>query len=239
MNEVQVTNTPTRVHWRYALEGIAVAATIAGLFIYLKNHEIGGFVGQYRGEIALLVGFILATVLLRFNGQSWRDLGLTRPANLKQLPAQTGLVMFAGYVAAVVVAVVLVPLLGIESPTLERHSDVTGNILEYLIRISLISWGTAAFLEEMVGRGFLINRFSAALGDTRNAAIVAVLLQGLLFGLAHPSQGVGGMLQTGAIGIVFGALYIRFNRNLWPLILAHGIMDTLGFTAIFFGAIPT
>jgi membrane protease YdiL (CAAX protease family) len=39
--------------------------------------------------------------------------------------------------------------------------------------------------------------------------------------------------MTGGIGLAFGAMFLLFRRNLWPLILLHGVIDTLTFTAIF------
>ncbi|WP_271185718.1 hypothetical protein [Maricaulis virginensis] len=31
--------------------------------------------------------------------------------------------------------------------------------------------------------------------------------------------------MTGMIGVVLGTLYLVFKRNLWPLILAHALVD--------------
>ena len=224
--------------WRAGMEGVAVAGLIGGLLSLFRRYNFADWMGDYRGEVALIIGFLLATVLLWYRRDSWINLGLSWPERPKRLPGQVGLVLMLGYAAAILIPLVIVPLFGLEAPSLERHSQVTGNLGYYLIRVTLISWGTAAFLEEMVARAFLINRFSNAFGGTRNAVIAAVILQGVLFGLAHPSQGLAGMLQTGSIGLVFGYLYIRYQRNLWPLIFAHGLMDTLGFTAIYFGAVP-
>ena len=235
---VQSSGTGADGRLRAAFEGFAVVATIGGLFSLFRNHEIGVLLGDYRGESALIVGFILTTVFLWLRGEGWRGLGLSWPVNTRQLPGQVGLAMVGVYAAAIMVPLVVVPLFGIEPPTLERHDPVVGNLPDYLIRLTVISWGTAAFLEEMVSRAFLINRFSRAFGSTRNAVIGAVLLQAFFFGLAHPSQGLAGMMQTGAIGVVLGYLYIRYQRNLWPLILAHGLINSISFTGIYFDALP-
>lgn len=229
-------NTHGRIQWRYALEGLVVASLLMGLLTFTRSDVAESFMAAYRGELALLISILLATFLLRLNGESWKNTGLSRPENIRRLPAQTITVMVMAYAVAIFVTFLVAQLLGMEGPSQEQHSGVTGNISEYLIHLTVITWGTAAFLEEMIFRGFLIHRFAAALGNTRVAVVVAVLIQSVLFGLAHPGQGPGGMLMTGAIGLVFGTLYVRYNRNLWPLILAHGIMDTIGFTAIFFGA---
>lgn len=46
------------------------------------------------------------------------------------------------------------------------------------------------------------------------------------------------MMQTGAIGLMLGYLYIHYQRNLWPLIAAHGIIDSISFTVIYFNVTP-
>ena len=33
--------------------------------------------------------------------------------------------------------------------------------------------------------------------------------------------------------LAFGAMFVLFKRSLWPLVLLHGLTDTLTFTAIF------
>jgi membrane protease YdiL (CAAX protease family) len=34
---------------------------------------------------------------------------------------------------------------------------------------------------------------------------------------------------------VFGAIYVRSGRNLLPLILAHGLIETVALTLVYFG----
>ncbi|WP_164675425.1 CPBP family intramembrane glutamic endopeptidase, partial [Xanthomonas citri] len=58
---------------------------------------------------------------------------------------------------------------------------------------------------------------------------------GVVFGAMHASQGVSGVLLTGLVGAVFGYAYLRSNRNLWALILAHGLVDTWGVTTLYLG----
>jgi len=219
-------------------EGLLVVATIASLLVVFRHYPLGKLLGDFAGETALVIGFLLATVFLWARGERWQDLGLSWPVNWRSLKGQAGLAIIAVYAAVILVPLVVVPLFGIEAPTLERHDPVIGNFSVYLVRLVVVSWGSAAFLEEMVARAFLINRFGKAFGDTRYAVIGAVLLQGFFFGLAHPGQGVAGMMQTGAIGVVLGTLYIRYQRNLWPLVVAHGVIDSISFTMIYFNVMP-
>jgi membrane protease YdiL (CAAX protease family) len=37
------------------------------------------------------------------------------------------------------------------------------------------------------------------------------------------------------VGLVFGAVYVKCGRNLLPVMIAHGIADTIGITLLFMG----
>jgi membrane protease YdiL (CAAX protease family) len=79
----------------------------------------------------------------------------------------------------------------------------------------------------------LITRLSALFGAQRVAKMAAVVIQAALFGLAHAFQGPTGMLTALVIGLVFGLAYVR-GHSLWPIIIAHGLIDTLGLIGLFF-----
>jgi membrane protease YdiL (CAAX protease family) len=38
--------------------------------------------------------------------------------------------------------------------------------------------------------------------------------------------------------LVSGILYLLFKRNLWPLTLSHGLVNTIGLTLIYTGLQP-
>jgi membrane protease YdiL (CAAX protease family) len=91
--------------------------------------------------------------------------------------------------------------------------------------------------EELLFRGFLQGRLEALLGARRGAGFLAALLQALAFGLAHAYQGPTGILVTGCLGLLFGLLYLR-TKSLWPLVVAHGLIDTVSLLALYAGALP-
>ncbi|OLF79787.1 hypothetical protein AWH62_15560 [Maricaulis sp. W15] len=116
-----------------------------------------------------------------------------------------------------------------------RWGNVEGNLPVYLLWLAII-WTSAAFGEEIFFRGYLINRVGQFLPDARWASLVAILIPALIFGAVHAYyQGFRGFVVTGLIGLALGALYLANKRNLWPNILAHGAVDTLGFTAMYLG----
>lgn len=80
------------------------------------------------------------------------------------------------------------------------------------------------FAEEVVVVGFLVTRLrQLGLGPA-----AAVCVSSLLRGLYHLYQGFGAGLGNVAMGLVFGYAWCRTGR-LWPLVIAHGIIDTVAF----------
>ena len=75
---------------------------------------------------------------------------------------------------------------------------------------------TVALCEEVVYRGYLQTQLTAF---TRRAS-VAVVLQGLLFGMAHGEQGLAVALRFALYGVLLGAL-ARWRRSLIPGIACH------------------
>lgn len=80
------------------------------------------------------------------------------------------------------------------------------------------------FAEEVVVVGYLITRLRQ-LGLSQSAAVAA---SSVLRGLYHLYQGIGAGLGNVAMGAVFGYAWCRTGR-LWPLVIAHGIIDTVAF----------
>ena len=115
----------------------------------------------------------------------------------------------------------------------ERWGDIAGNLRLYLLMLA-ISWISGGFAEEMFFRGFLITRLQTVFDGVKFASGLAVLLPALLFGYVHVYyQGLHGFVNAGIVGLIFGTLFLLYKRNLWPLVLAHGFINSLGFTAEF------
>ena len=116
-----------------------------------------------------------------------------------------------------------------------RWGDIRGSLPMLALWLA-IAWTAAAFGEEMFFRGFLITRASALFRGVPMASVFAVLLPAFLFGLGHfYYQGLRGLVMTMAIGIAFGTAFVLMKRNLWPLVLVHGVIDTLNFVSLYLG----
>jgi hypothetical protein len=71
------------------------------------------------------------------------------------------------------------------------------------------------------------------LGDSPAATVIAVLLPALAFGLAHSYQDTAGMISTGSIGAILGAVFVWYRGNLWLPIMVHGFSNVVGITLIY------
>ena len=196
---------------------------------------------RFAGPVSLLLTLVVLTVYLRARGIGWSQMGLAPltgwRAKLLVLPqAGLALVAFGGVVA---LTTIVGPALGLHFLTEvpagveERWGDVAGSLPHFLLWL-LIVWTAAAFGEEMFFRGYLITRLRSVFSDGWLGVALAVVVPALIFGYGHfYYQGWRGAIVTGAIGLAFGTMFLIFKRNLWPMILLHGVIDTLTFTAIF------
>jgi len=82
-------------------------------------------------------------------------------------------------------------------------------------------------LEELLDRGFLMNWIEKLFSKTSFATAIAVILQAVIFGFRHSNDFSERSLTVGIIGLVMGIAYMVSGRNLWPLIIAHMVLNTL------------
>ena len=174
---------------------------------------------------------------LKIRGARFSDYGL-RNFGPFWLFAIIALVAIA---ASVILPTVLEPLLSSYFPKtprdISRFATLVGNLPQFLYVIPLV-WIFAAFGEEFLYRGFILENVRRILGGGNGAMVAAIIVQAALFGAAHAYQGPVGMIPIAVGGVVSGLLYWAGGRRLWPLILAHGITDTIGLTIMFRGGTP-
>ena len=203
---------------------IVIVVAVSGLAFYLENLAIDfgwiPFGTEVRGVIAVLAGAFAAVGVVLRRGGTLADLGFKRPARWAAVPFQV-----AGILVAFIAMQSLAPLLvssfiSIPEPDLSRYDSIAGN-LGAAIAMALILPLTASIPEEIIYRGFLIGRLSEIFGRNTGGASLAVLIQALVFGAIHFQWGIGGMILTLMMGIVWGIAYLLCGRNLLIVILAH------------------
>ena len=185
-----------------------------------------GFWGNSLFRSFITVG--VATLLLYYRKQSWRDLGLTKPGNYLRVLGVAAIILIGTVVAMMIFELLVRDILFAETESgaeSDSFSDLKGNI-PYFFSIIVFVW-IESFLEELQDRGFSLNRFEALFEKIPLATVLAVLIQAAIFGFRHSYDFSHRSITTGLIGLVFGTVYVLSGRNLWPLILAHIILNTM------------
>jgi uncharacterized protein len=179
----------------------------------------------------------LGWLSMRLRGQRWRDIGLSFPANWGRL-------LLIGIAAGIAMELLelfatqplLVALTG-KYPDLSDFHDLVGNVRLLLLLVAG-SWIIAGVGEEVVWRGYILNRVADLLGRRRVGWTISIGIVSIVFGLAHSYQDWTGIIENSIDGALLALLYIACGRNLIAPIVAHGITDTLDSLLIFSGHYP-
>ncbi len=187
------------------------------------------------GALATVATVALCTWLLRRRGRTWAGLGLRRPADWGVTAAWSLGLFGAEFLAQPLVTGPLADALRLPPQDLAAFAALKHNTWLFLIMIIPVGWGAAAFGEEMIFRGFVNRRLTDAFGGTGIATALALVIQSSLFALAHAYLGPRGVMNAGAIAVLAGTVYLANGRSLWPLVIAHGLLDSVGLTVLYLG----
>jgi CAAX protease family protein len=158
--------------------------------------------------------------LVALNREKLSDVGLRKPISVSRT------LVYGVLIAATVFIVVV----GFErfGYGANRLGDMAAELRENpalfaeRIAISVLIVGS---VEEFIYRGFLFLRITKLLGGSTVAIAAALILQAGLFGLSHAYQHLDGILLTACLGIFFGVVYLVLRRNLWVVVIGHGVYD--------------
>jgi hypothetical protein len=178
-----------------------------------------------------LTTLIIATWRMKVRNVTWKDLGFRKPESFKK----TALVTI-GILIAIVISIMAFEMIKDYLPFLveqknysensaSKFGNLKGNWLLFFTIIPAVL--LESMLEELLDRGFLINWFEKLFSKTTIATILAVVLQALIFGFRHSNDLSDRSIRVGLIGLIMGIAYVKFGRNLWPLIIAHCVLNTM------------
>lgn len=227
--EVESTNKQERA-WRDNRWLVLVEfALVVAVYVARQHHILKVSATPYL--------FLLAWISLRLRRVQWKQIGFARYRTwattlLFGIIYGVGLEFFDLFGKQPL----LTRLLG-KPPDLSGFPAVRGNF-KYALLIIVLIWILAAFGEELVYRGYMMNRVADLGRGTRTAWIVSLLLISALFGFSHYNQGLTGIVEEGSDGLILGVMYLVYRRNLAIPIVAHGVCDTIDITLLFFGKYP-
>lgn len=185
----------------------------------------------------VLVLLVIGGISLWCRGLGPRSIGFVRPRSWPRTFLGAGAVAAGLQVAGLFVVDPLLQRLFHRGADLSAFRPLVGNVRLTLIALVLV-WTFAAFGEELVYRGYLMNRAADLGGRSWWRWTFSLVFVAVLFGLAHFYKGLPGMLDSGLSALVLGGVYLGSNRNLWFPILTHGLIDTLGLLLVFFELVP-
>ena len=222
--------SPQIASWGHLVGFLLIGAGIVALGFFAQHVPTGG-AGDSSGHLGShshAIPIYLAAILMDWALLYYCWVGVHRHGgNLKTLSG----VRWTSWKSLVIDVGIAVPfwvlwegagygvhwLLG---PTSARSvvSLLPQSLLEILIWIATSM--TAGICEEMVFRGYVQRQFHALTGSV----VMAVLGQGLVFGLVHSYQGWKNVIVICVLGILFGIL-AAWRRNLRTNIMVHAWAD--------------
>jgi membrane protease YdiL (CAAX protease family) len=222
--------TPWRQRYQESRWPIAVElALIAAVFVADEYHYI------FFSKTPYLLALGWLSMLLR--GQRWRDIGLSVPSEWRRL---LSIGVAAGIAMELLELFATQPLLVATTgkyPDLSGFHHLIGNVPLLLLTVGA-SWVLAGFGEELVWRGYILNRVADLLGRSRLGWSISIGIVSVVFGLAHSYQDWTGIIENSIDGALLALLYIACGRNLIAPIVAHGVTDTVDSLIIFSGNYP-
>jgi uncharacterized protein len=172
-----------------------------------------GYHAALIGLDALRILLVLL-VIVRTDGLAAFGLGRIRAAD----PAKA-LLAAVGAAAIAAAAGLAFRFLGLANPLMSGIARGTPLSFAPLIIASSMATGYA---EELFFRAYLARR----LEGTGMGAVGAAVVSSLLFGGAHGSQGIVGVVSTTLIGLWF-ALRWHDGRNIHEIAIGHGLYDAI------------
>jgi membrane protease YdiL (CAAX protease family) len=173
---------------------------------------------------------ILVLLWTKISKTPWCEIGYVQPRRWGKTIA---IGMVFGVVLKFVMKAMVMPLFG-APPINQAYQFVTGNlaVIPVMIYTMIV---TAGFGEETFYRGWMFERLSKLFGQGVWAKIVIVLTTSILFATVHyPEQGVPGMTQALATGLIFGASF-AITGQIFMLMIAHAAFDLTALWMIYYG----
>ncbi len=206
------------------------------VFIFFVSGLLLWWGNKIQSDLLTLLSILLALVLIRLvlwlRRSNWREFGLKRPRSW----LKTILLAVGGLITVYFVVIVTMPLVTrlTGQPVDKSPFDGLRENVPALIFSLLAVWTLAAFGEELIFRGYLMNTLARVLGNRNGGWIFACFINSILFGVGHTYQGISGVILLGIVGLLYALFYLGCGRNLWVPILIHGLYDTSAFLVIFF-----
>ncbi|MBT5120587.1 MAG: CPBP family intramembrane metalloprotease [Planctomycetes bacterium] len=206
-----------------------LALYLAAVFL-IREVYFDSFGFLTNGLFWSFTGLAVAAWRMKARGVTWADLGLCQPTHLKKLVTVTAMTLGMS-IGSIIIFEILKDQFAWDltadtsnEAAVSKFGNLKNNWVLFFTIIPVI-W-LESFLEEILDRGFMMNWIEKVFSNTLFATVLAVILQAAIFGFRHSNDFSERSITVGLIGLGMGLGYVIFGRNLWPLILAHCLLNT-------------
>lgn len=225
--------------WRFLLQLVTVVAiylvgstlpllpsAISQVLEGAEAVEIGSGLAAMTAIVGMALALVVCWLWLRSENRVSEVFNLSAPASWRSV-AGFALLATGGTIAIFALGGALVQAMGLPQPDPGFVLDmVTESPAMFVLWVVGVAWFAAGLGEELLWRGFLMDRLER-LGGLRGKVWLVLVVQAVLFGLPHLYQGWGGVIVTGMVGLLLGWVRIMQRGNLWAVVIAHAAVDTI------------
>ena len=219
-----MTPPPPR-RWAASITGLVIAlvvpAVATSFSIIPINEDDGSSKAIVLSEAVFwALALIILAIVKYWERRPLSSIGLVRPTR--------GAILFGAKIVLVLVALAMAAGLAVQSTGLPMPEQPAELVLSIPAWLQLLIAASAGFTEEVLFRGYAIERMTELTGSRWIGALLPVIV----FGGAHASfWGVGHAIVAGFTGLWLSLLYL-WRRNLWTNITAHALLDGLVFVVV-------
>ncbi len=197
--------------------------------VYLK----GFLPTEIQGTFIVVSTSLVALLIMKLRGITFTDVGFRSFSLNTKFLQKVFFISFFVFAIQAIGITVLGYLLGGPDPGTAITSQPK-TLVGFLLDIIFITWIVTGVGEEFLFRGIILNRLKHLFNNETANIYLLSAIQAVWFGLGHSSQGISGIILTGLIGFFLGVYFLKQkNSGLWPLIFAHGLIDTIVLTINF------
>lgn len=181
------------------------------------------------GFLYSITTLVVATLQMWRRGVTWKSIGLRKPENF-----QKTLVKAVVIVITIIITIVVFNLIEDAFPFVKKtvtentglHASIKDVNYTYFFSIIIFVWIQSA-LEELLERAFLITWLEGLFEKIPFRTALAIIIQACIWGFRHSYDISERSITVALIGIIMGIAYVKFGRNLWTVIIAHCVMNTI------------